>query len=82
MYVVSFIIFGVFTSLYNYLAFYLAREPFNVSHANAGLISFSFIMSFFYCAASRAFVTKIRRTESVVRVIHDYDRRYVADVNR
>ncbi|NKI73462.1 MFS transporter [Dickeya sp. CFBP 2040] len=47
MYVVSFIIFGVFTSLYNYLAFYLAREPFNVSHANAGLISFSFIMSFF-----------------------------------
>ncbi|ADM97853.1 MFS transporter [Dickeya dadantii] len=47
MYVVSFIIFGVFTSLYNYLAFFLAREPFNVSHANAGLISFSFLMSFF-----------------------------------
>ncbi|MBL5826766.1 MFS transporter [Serratia fonticola] len=47
MFVVSFIIFGVFTSLYNYLAFFLAKEPFNVSHAQAGLISFSFALSFF-----------------------------------
>lgn len=47
MFVISFIIFGVFTSLYNYLAFFLAKEPFNVSHAQAGLISFSFALSFF-----------------------------------
>ncbi len=47
MYIISFIIFGNFTSFYNYLAFFLAREPFNVSHAHAGLISISFILSIF-----------------------------------
>lgn len=47
VFVISFIIFGVFTSLYNYLAFFLKGEPFNISHANAGLISFSFALSFF-----------------------------------
>lgn len=46
-FVISFIIFGVFTSLYNYLAFFLKAEPFNISPANAGLISISFALSFF-----------------------------------
>ncbi|MBZ6949295.1 MFS transporter [Klebsiella grimontii] len=44
---ISFIIFGVFTSLYNYLAFFLKGEPFHISPANAGLLSFSFALSFF-----------------------------------
>jgi len=47
MYVVSFVIFGTFTSLYNFLAFNLHREPFNVSYANAGLVSTCFILSIF-----------------------------------
>lgn len=46
-FVISFIIFGVFTSLYNYLAFFLKGEPFHISPANAGLLSFSFALSFF-----------------------------------
>lgn len=46
-FVISFIIFGVFTSLYNYLAFFLKGEPFHTSPANAGLLSFSFALSFF-----------------------------------
>lgn len=46
-FVISFIIFGVFTSLYNYLAFFLKGEPFHISPANAGLLSFSFTLSFF-----------------------------------
>ncbi|WP_163467475.1 MFS transporter [Klebsiella michiganensis] len=46
-FVISFIIFGVFTSLYNYLAFFLKGEPFYISPANAGLLSFSFALSFF-----------------------------------
>jgi MFS family permease len=47
MYVVSFVIFGTFTSLYNFLSFNLHREPFNVSYANAGLVSTCFALSFF-----------------------------------
>lgn len=46
-FVISFIIFGVFTSLYNFLAFFLKGEPFHISPANAGLLSFSFALSFF-----------------------------------
>ncbi|EOL8851667.1 MFS transporter [Klebsiella michiganensis] len=46
-FVISFIIFGVFTSLYNYLAFFLKGEPFHISPANVGLLSFSFALSFF-----------------------------------
>lgn len=46
-FVISFIIFGVFTSLYNYLAFFLKGEPFHISPANADLLSFSFALSFF-----------------------------------
>jgi len=46
-FVISFIIFAVFTSLYNYLAFFLKGEPFHISPANAGLLSFSFALSFF-----------------------------------
>lgn len=46
-FVISFIIFGTFTSLYNYLAFFLKGEPFHISPANAGLLSFSFALSFF-----------------------------------
>ena len=46
-FVISFIIFGVFTSLYHYLAFFLKGEPFHISPANAGLLSFSFALSFF-----------------------------------
>lgn len=46
-FVISFIIFGAFTSLYNYLAFFLKGEPFHISPANAGLLSFSFALSFF-----------------------------------
>ncbi|HED4151099.1 TPA: MFS transporter [Klebsiella michiganensis] len=46
-FVISFIIFGVFTSLYNYLALFLKGEPFHISPANAGLLSFSFALSFF-----------------------------------
>ncbi|WP_139530437.1 MFS transporter [Klebsiella michiganensis] len=46
-FVISFIIFGVFTSLYNYLAFFLKGEPFHISPANAGLLSFGFALSFF-----------------------------------
>lgn len=46
-FVISFIIFGVFTSLHNYLAFFLKGEPFHISPANAGLLSFSFALSFF-----------------------------------
>lgn len=46
-FVISFIIFGVFTSLYNYLAFFLKGEPFHISPAHAGLLSFSFALSFF-----------------------------------
>ena len=46
-FVISCIIFGVFTSLYNYLAFFLKGEPFHISPANAGLLSFSFALSFF-----------------------------------
>ena len=46
-FVISFIIFGVFTSIYNYLAFFLKGEPFHISPANAGLLSFSFALSFF-----------------------------------
>lgn len=46
-FVISFIIFGVFTSLYNYLAFFPKGEPFHISPANAGLLSFSFALSFF-----------------------------------
>ena len=46
-FVISFIIFGVFTSLYNYLAFFLKGERFHNSPANAGLLSFSFALSFF-----------------------------------
>lgn len=46
-FVISFVIFGTFTSLYNFLAFNLHREPFNVSHASAGLISTCFLLSFF-----------------------------------
>ncbi|HGY3897659.1 TPA: MFS transporter [Klebsiella aerogenes] len=46
-FIISFIIFGVFTSLYNYLAFFLKGEPFNISPAYAGLLSFSFALSFF-----------------------------------
>jgi MFS family permease len=47
VFVVSFVIFGTFTSLYNFLAFNLHREPFNVSYANAGLVSTCFVLSFF-----------------------------------
>ncbi|CAG8999664.1 MAG: Inner membrane transport protein YnfM [Candidatus Celerinatantimonas neptuna] len=45
IYVVGFIIFGSFASLYNYLAFYVSHAPFNLSHAQAGLISICFILS-------------------------------------
>lgn len=46
-FVIGFIIFGVFTSLYNYLSFFLVGEPFHLSMAHAGLLSFSFALSFF-----------------------------------
>lgn len=45
MYGIGFIIFGVFTSLYNYLTFYVSHAPFNLSHAHAGLISICFALS-------------------------------------
>lgn len=44
-FVFSFCIFGVFTALYNYLAFRLAMPPYHLSHSQAGLISISFILS-------------------------------------
>ena len=46
-FIISFVIFGVFTSLYNYLTFFLKGEPFHISPANTGLLSFSFALSFF-----------------------------------
>ena len=45
-FVISFVIFGTFTSLYNFMAFYLHNAPFNVSFASAGLISTCFVLSF------------------------------------
>lgn len=58
VFIISFIIFGVFTSLYNYLAFFLKGEPFNISHSNAGLISFSFALSFFTAPQAGRFAEK------------------------
>lgn len=57
-FVISFIIFGVFTSLYNYLAFFLKGEPFHISPANAGLLSFSFALSFFTAPQAGRFSAK------------------------
>ena len=58
VFILSFIIFGVFTSLYNYLAFFLKGEPFNITPANAGLISFSFALSFFTAPQAGRFAEK------------------------
>ncbi len=57
-FVISFIIFGVFTSLYNYLAFFLKGEPFHISPSNAGLLSFSFALSFFTAPQAGKFAAK------------------------
>ncbi|MBV1708173.1 MAG: MFS transporter [Hyphomicrobiales bacterium] len=46
VFVVSFVIFGSFTALYNFLAFHLHHAPFNMSYAHAGLISTCFVVSF------------------------------------
>lgn len=46
-FIISFVIFGTFTSLYNFLAFNLHRPPFSMSYAHAGLISICFALSFF-----------------------------------
>lgn len=46
-FVISFVIFGTFTSLYNFLAFNLHREPFGMSYASAGLVSTCYVLSFF-----------------------------------
>ncbi|GAA0831143.1 MFS transporter [Marinomonas arenicola] len=45
VYLIGFIIFGSFTSLYNYLTFYVSHNPYNLSHAHAGLISICFALS-------------------------------------
>ncbi|QMV14137.1 MFS transporter [Vibrio spartinae] len=45
VYCLGFIMFGSFASLYNYLTFYVSHKPFNLTHAQAGLISVCFILS-------------------------------------
>ncbi|TDQ21666.1 putative MFS family arabinose efflux permease [Raoultella sp. BIGb0149] len=46
-YVIGFILFGSFTSIFNFVAFYLHREPFNLSFTHIGLIPVSFALTFF-----------------------------------
>ncbi|WJY16609.1 MFS transporter [Pectobacteriaceae bacterium CE90] len=58
VFVIGFIIFGVFTSLYNYLAFFLKGEPFHISPVHAGLLSFSFALSFFTAPQAGRLSTK------------------------
>lgn len=67
-FVISFIIFGTFTSLYNYLAFFLKGEPFHISPANAGLLSFSFALSFFTAPQAGRFAAKYG-SMNVLRVL-------------
>ena len=45
VFIVSFVIFGTFSALYNFLAFHLHDDPFNVSNAQAGLVSTCFLLS-------------------------------------
>lgn len=47
MFIVSFVIFGSFTSIYNFFAFYLHRAPFDMPYSKAGLVSICFALSFF-----------------------------------
>lgn len=46
VFIVSFVIFGSFTSIYNFFAFYLHHAPFNVPYSKAGLVSICFALSF------------------------------------
>lgn len=67
-FVISFIIFGVFTSLYNYLAFFLKGDPFYISPAKAGLLSVSFALSFFTAPQAGRFSAKYG-SMNVLRVL-------------
>lgn len=46
-YVIGFILFGSFTSIFNFIAFYLHHEPFNLPFSQIGLIPISFALTFF-----------------------------------
>lgn len=46
-YVIGFILFGSFTSIFNFIAFYLHREPFNLPFSQIRLIPISFALTFF-----------------------------------
>ncbi|WP_213992389.1 MFS transporter [Sodalis sp. dw_96] len=47
MFIVGFMIFGSFTSVFNFIAFYLHNAPFHLSYAWIGLIPVSFSLTFF-----------------------------------
>lgn len=46
-YIIGFILFGSFTSVFNFIAFYLHHEPFNLPFTQIGLIPVSFALTFF-----------------------------------
>ncbi|HFS0339858.1 TPA: MFS transporter, partial [Salmonella enterica] len=46
-FVIGFILFGSFTSIFNFLAFYLHRPPYELSYTWIGLIPVSFSLTFF-----------------------------------
>lgn len=52
VFIISFVIFGSFTSLYNFFAFYLHGAPFNLPYSKAGLVSTCFVLSFFTAPAA------------------------------
>ncbi|WP_410013552.1 MFS transporter [Sodalis sp. C49] len=55
MFIIGFMIFGSFTSVFNFIAFHLHNTPFHLSYAWIGLIPISFSLTFFSApAAGRA----------------------------
>lgn len=58
VFVVSFVIFGSFTSIYNFFAFYLHHAPFDMPYSRAGLVSTCFVLSFFTAPMAGRFANK------------------------
>lgn len=80
-FVIGFILFGSFTSIFNFLAFYLHRPPYELSYTWIGLIPVSFSLTF-SCAICCPCRVEYWVDECAQYADHLYDGRCISHANR
>lgn len=80
-FVIGFILFGSFTSIFNFLAFYLHRPPYELSYTWIGLIPVSFSLTF-SCAICCPCRVEYWVDECAQYADHLYDGRCISYANR